>query len=159
MIELDADVLASGPDKTLEIDPNMNGYVLKDGSTVIGELEIQGGEIRFKWASSGVAWPSSFTVEDPTGHTIPTIAVKDEYDHNTFPGSSASHDISACEYEILDGSTTVGWLKVNATETVWYGVPAYVSGGYLQYTSGSLTFSANGSSGSQTLLKVTDPEA
>lgn len=140
---------------TLEIDPGVDGFLVLNGSTIIGTLEIDSGELRFKWTSSGVAWPSTFTVEDPDGRSAPTTTVEDVYEHQTFP-SSASHDISSCDYQITSGANVIGWMKLNGGNTEWYGVPAHVSGGYFVISGGVMTFKPNSASGTQTTHKVVD---
>lgn len=142
-------------DDTLEVHPGSHGWLILDGSNIIGELQIGSGEMSFNWTSSTVAWPSTFTVEAPAGRSAPTTTVADTYEHQTFP-ASASHDISSCDYKISSGVNVIGWLKLNGSNAEWYGVPAYVSSGYLVVSGGEMTFKANDVSGSQTAHKLVD---
>lgn len=146
------------PGRTLEVPIDIDGWILTDGGTEVGKIEVASGEIRFRWSSSGAAWPSTFKLEKPNGHTVPTLTYQDKYEHNAFSGSAASHDVSGCDYKLVDDGNTIGWMKLNASNTEWYGVPAYVSGGYLDVTSDTLEFAANNTVGNQTAYKVTDDE-
>ena len=149
------------PDDTLEVPIDTNGWLVVDGSTVVGKMIIDttNDEVTFKWASASAAWPSSFTLEKPSGHSEPTYNESDIYEHQAFPSGSASYDVSGCDYEIKDGSTTIGWMKVNGSNTTWYGVPAHVSGGYLSVTGTSLSFDANTTTSNQTVHKLVDDVA
>lgn len=146
------------PGRTLEIPADIDGWILVVGSNTEGKIEIDGGEMRFRWSSSGAAWPSSFKLEKPNGHTLPTLNYQDKYEHNAFSGGSASHDVSGCDYELINDGNTIGYMKLNASSTDWYGVPSFVSGGYLDVTGDELEFAANTASGSVTTYKVTDAE-
>ncbi len=148
------------PDDTLEVPVTTNGWLVVDGGSVVGKMVIDtvADEVAFKWESASVAWPASFTLEKPDGHSVPTMTTSDVYEHQAFPGGSASFDVSGCDYEIKDGSTVIGWLKVNGSNTEWYGKPAYVSGGYLDVTGTSLTFDANTATGNETAHKLVDDE-
>lgn len=146
------------PGRTLEIPGDIDGWILVVGGTEEGKVEIDSGEIRFRWSSSGAAWPSSFTIEKPSGHTVPTLNYQDKYQHNAFSGSASSHDVSGCDYKIINDGNTIGWMKLNASSTDWYGSPSYVTGGYLDIDGSSVEFAANDTSGSVSAYKVTDAE-
>jgi len=139
---------------TLEVPTSFTGRVLVVNSVCEGEIEITSGELRFKWSSSTVAFPAAFNIEKPAGYTVPTINHTDKYEHQAFTGSTSSHDVSGCHYEIKVDGDTVGWMKLNSTNTEWYAAPGYLVSGY--FDGDTLEFVANSASGSETAYKVTD---
>lgn len=144
------------PDEKLELPSGIDGWVLTSGGICVGRVTISGGELHFEWASSGAAWPANFKIEDPTGFTVPSINVEDKYEHNAFGSTSGSHDVSGCDYEIIVDGDTVGWMKLNGSNTEWYAHPSYTSGGYLDNGGHSLEFVANTTGGSVAAYKVVD---
>lgn len=139
-----------------EVPGDFNGYVLTVGGVVKGEIEVDtlSGEMRFKWASSTVAWPSSFKLEKRNGRTVPTTTHEDKYTHGPFPSTSDSYDVSGCQWKIVFDGTTVGWLHRSGSATTWYAVPSEVDGGY--YDADELSFEPNDASGLATAVEVVD---
>lgn len=158
MSDVIAGLRALGPGGTLEVPSDIDHWVIMISGNEEGEIEVDSGEIRFRWSSSGVAWPTSFKLEEPNGHTVPTITAQDKYEHNAFSGSASSHDISGCDYKLYNDGNVIGYMKVNASNTEWYGIPAYVSGGYLVVDGSALEFAENTDTGSVTAYKVVDDE-
>lgn len=151
--EFDALVAHKGPDR--EVSPDANGYILRGGGNDLGKVSVDTVQqkMTFHWVSSTGAWPSEFDLVPPSG-SPPSTSHDDIYEHAAFVGSASSHDISGCQYRIEQNGSVIGYLRRTSSSLEWFATPSAPSGGY--FTDDAMYFKANGSSGSESLIKRVD---
>lgn len=151
--EFDALVTRKANDR--EVSPDANGYILQSGGVDKGYVTVDpvAKRMTFHWINSGSAWPSEFDLVGPAT-TPPSTSHSEVYEHAAFSGSATSHDISACQYRIEQGSAVIGYLRRTSTGLEWYAASGAPSGGY--FTAATMHFKENTTSGSQTTHKLVD---
>lgn len=139
--------------RSFEISPDVNGYFLETTGTV-GAIVVDttASEITFKWIS-GVSWPSTFSIVAPSG-SAPTTTTSETYEHQAFPSSTTTVDLSTCDYELIQGGTVVGYLR-RTSALEWFALPGTLTtSGYFPAT--TMTLASFSGSGTKTVHYVMD---
>lgn len=140
-----------------EVHGDFTGYVLDVGGVVKGEftMDLPNDKVTFHWKDTASAWPSSFKLRPPGGDTVPTTAVAETFEHKSFTGSAASHDVSGCQYEMQYNGTTYGWMHYSSSGTTWYALPSQLTAGGL-INAPELEFVSNTQSSAVNVVKLYD---
>ncbi len=140
-----------------EVHGDFNGYVLDVGGAAKGdfEMDLSNNKVTFHWEDSGSAWPSQFKLAPPAGYSVPTTTHAETFEHKSFTATAATHDITACQYELRYGSTTYGWMRYDSHGTTWYAVPSQLTKDGL-IDAPELEFVPNTTSGTVTATKIYD---
>lgn len=147
----DIDTLLARDDDPRQLHPDTHGYVLQVSGATKGFIKIADQKLTFLWAAESAAWPSQFqlvaTSEDP-----PSVEYDEVYEHETFPSTTTSVDVSTCDYKLMQGTTHVGYLRRRSNGLDWYATSAAPVNGY--FTTATLTFTTNSDTGTQSLRHI-----
>lgn len=144
-----------GPPK--EVPGDFDGYIIWCNGNKVGhvEMDLPNDKMTFHWTGETNAWPPSFTIEPPGTESQPGTTSSVTFTHQSFAGSAASHDVSACQYTLKFNGATVGWMRHDANGSTWYGVPTKLTTEGL-YDATALEFVPNTETGSVSAKKVYD---
>lgn len=146
-------VYVNPTDDHREIPPDADGYRIKSGGSIVGEIAVSAGnELTFHWYQSQSSWPSDFDLIDDT--TSGTVLQSDKYDHTTFNASSVSFDKADCQWLIKQGGSTIGYLHRTTGKLVWYATNLAPTKTYFE--PGELNFVANTDTGTGSARDATD---
>lgn len=140
-------------DRHREIPPNADGYRIKSGGSIVGEIAVSSGnELTFHWYQTQSSWPSAFDLIDDT--TAGTVAQSDKFEHSTFNATATSFNRGTCQWRIEQGGDVIGYLYKASGKLVWYATDLAPSESY--FALGELNFVANTDTGTDTARDATD---
>lgn len=140
-------------DGNREIPPSTDGYRIRSGSTILGELEVSSGALlAFHWYQTQSSWPTDFDLISST--VSGTITQSDKFEHSVFNSASVSFDKGDCQWRIEQGGVTIGYLYKTTDKLVWYATNLAPTA--LYFDAGEVNFKTNTDTGTGSARDATD---